>query len=139
MHHSILLPTDGNPYAAPAIERCMRLARANDAKVIGLFLLPCEDLSTPEDDSYVSERERPASIVHASEGLRAIEAAAAGAGVSCTVLTRCGASPYTATIAAAREQHCDMIFLDAMTRVPDAAERAELDQSGICVAPAASL
>ncbi|MYN08605.1 universal stress protein [Pseudoduganella aquatica] len=137
MPHTILLPTDGNPRAAPAIERCMRLARANAAAVVGLYVLPCEDLSVPEDDSYVQEQERPSSVVHAGDTLRALETAAAAAGVPCTVLTRCADSPYTAIIAAARERQCDLVFPDAMERMPDAAERAALQQSGIAVAAGA--
>jgi nucleotide-binding universal stress UspA family protein len=136
MPNAILLPTDGNPRAAPAIEHCMRLARAHAATVIGLYLLPCEDLSTPEDHSYLPERERPSSIIRAGEALRAIKAAAAHAGVPCVVLTRCGASPYSAAIAAARERQCDLIFLDAMARAPDDDEQAALEQSGLALAGA---
>ncbi|KQX01601.1 hypothetical protein ASC94_03020 [Massilia sp. Root418] len=136
MPNAILLPTDGNPRAAPAIERCMRLARAHAATVIGLYLLPCEDLSTPEDHSYLPERERPASIIRARDELCAVKAAAAQAGVPCVVLTRCGASPYDAAISAALERQCDLIFLDAMERAPDGGELAALEQSGLELAGA---
>jgi nucleotide-binding universal stress UspA family protein len=134
MPHSILLPIDGNPRATQPIERCMRLARANAASVVAMYLLPCDDLATPEDDSYLPESERPASIVHSSNALREVEAAAAAAGVPCIVLTRCAAAPGAAMIAAAREQNCDMIFLDAMEHAPDAACLSALRQCGIPLA-----
>lgn len=134
MSRSILLPINGNHDTAPAIARCMRLARAQAASVIGLYLLPCEDLSTPEDDSYLPESERPASVVHAAEVLRTVQAAAATVGVPCMALTRCAASPYAAMVTAARERQCKLIYLDALGDRPTAADLALLRQAGLSIA-----
>jgi nucleotide-binding universal stress UspA family protein len=135
MFHTILLPTDGGTGAAAAIGNCMQLARAHAAAVVGLYVLPPDDLSVGEDDSYVRECERPASVVCAANALRALKQAAAVAGVPCTVLSRSAQSAYAAVIATARERQCDLIFLDALHCKPDMAEQACLRQCGIALAP----
>jgi nucleotide-binding universal stress UspA family protein len=138
MFHTILLPTDGSPGAAAAVGNCMQLARAHAAAVVGLYVLPPDDLSVREDDGYVAECERPASIVCAANALRALKQAAAVAGVPCTVLSRTAQSAYAGVIATAHERQCDLIFLDALQCKPDAAEQASLLQCGIALAPPAA-
>jgi nucleotide-binding universal stress UspA family protein len=112
MYHHILLPTDGSPLSAAAVEKGVALAKSLGAKVTALtvvepfpvFLGAPQSFDAPAEyrrhadaqaDSYLAEAERQAKL----------------AGVPCETLKVEHGRPYQTIIETAVARGCDLIAM----------------------------
>ena len=122
MFRSILVPTDGSPPARRAIERAVRFAREQRARVIGLWIGP-----TWQPNLYAYAGELPEGFISpdqfaanirktAARRLGAIKQAAKAAGVKCRCKWVRSNFPYLEIINAARRNGCDLIVMGSHGR-----------------------
>lgn len=113
MYEHILIPTDGSPLSAEAVEKSMGLAKQIGAKVTVLTVtepLRLMSLETSQIARMVAEYEEAAS----KQGRRILKGAdqkAKAFGISCETLAVEHPHPYEAIIATAREKGCDLIAM----------------------------
>ncbi|MFO7902769.1 MAG: universal stress protein [Pirellulaceae bacterium] len=138
MFKNILLPTDGSTLSANAVEQGIALAKALNARVVGLNIVP--EFSTgyeyrelalttssgyttsgqavaglpPEPSSADEYRERIGAI--AERFLEPIRSGSEAAGVACKCLHRVSDDPAAAIVDAAGEQGCDVIVMGSHGR-----------------------
>jgi len=113
MYQRILIPTDGSEPSQRGILASIRLAKALGAEVVGLTVTPEYHTWTLDTDQvemtpeqYSTHNEQRAQRI-----LGDIARAAQNAGVPCRVLHAVSDAPYEAIIAAARDQHCDLVSM----------------------------
>ena len=113
MYQRILVPTDGSEPSQRGIAASIKLASALGAQVVGLTVTPEYHTWTLDADQleltpqqYAASAERRAQRI-----LGDVTRAAQGAGVACRVLHAVSDAPYEAIIAAARDQHCDLVSM----------------------------
>ena len=122
MYRNILVPTDGSPPARRAIERAVRFAREQKARLTSLWVGPVW-----EPNLYAYDQDVPAGFIAPSRhdanvrkfGARQLDPvrkAAAAARVSCRCLCVQGAFPYVEIIKAARRNGCDLIVMGSHGR-----------------------
>ncbi len=116
MFRHILVATDGHKPANKAIASSIKLAKKLGARLTGFHAtavypaLPFPEYAlaaatlTPE--MWKAEQAKRAQRI-----LQKVEAAAAKAGVGCTVLSESASHPYEAIIHAARKAGCDLIVM----------------------------
>ncbi len=113
MFQHILIPTDGSPLSAVAVEKCLTLARDEGAMVTVLTVTEPFHVLTTQPDSLSSTRET--YLKHAkAEGARILteaERKAKSLGVRCEVLQVEQDEPYKAIIEAAKKRGCDLIAM----------------------------
>jgi nucleotide-binding universal stress UspA family protein len=113
MFTHVLIPTDGSPLSAQALERGLEFARDAGAKVTVLTVVePFHLLSTDPDQLAETEatyRQRTAS--QAAKLLAAAEHSAKILGVPCHVLQVEDEHPYSAIIDTAAAHNCDLIAM----------------------------
>jgi nucleotide-binding universal stress UspA family protein len=117
MFRNILVPTDGSAISRRAVGRAVRLAKAQKARVTGLWVGPvwqpnlyAYDESVPA--GFISPRQFAASIRKiAARQLGAVRKAAAAAGVPCKTVSVQGPFPHLEIIKAARRNRCDLIVM----------------------------
>jgi nucleotide-binding universal stress UspA family protein len=113
MYEHILIPTDGSPLSAEAVEKSMGLAKEIGAKVTVLTVtepLRLMSLETSQVAGMVAEYEEAAS----QQGrciLKGADQKAKAFGISCETLAVEHPHPYEAIIATAREKGCDLIAM----------------------------
>jgi nucleotide-binding universal stress UspA family protein len=113
MYKKILLPTDGSPLSAAAIEQGVGLARSLGAKVVGMTVsVPFHTFAldpmmvADTRESYKKDCEELAA-----RELGALKSAAAAAGVPCEVAHVNANHPYEGIIDTAKSTGCDLIFM----------------------------
>jgi len=115
MFRNILVPTDGSPLSRRAIKQAVRFAKEQKARVTGLYVAPPYKQGVIEDAAilnFVSPRQYEASVrATARKHLKAIETAAAAAGVPCQTLHAVSDFPYDEIVRAARRKKCDLIYM----------------------------
>ncbi len=115
MFKHFLLPTDGSKLSEKAILAGVEMARTHGAKVTGFFAAPAPTPLVYGDFmpvGYLPPDEHEALIQKASRHhLAVVEKAAAAAGVEFNCLSVTSDFPADAIIEAARQQHCDLIFM----------------------------
>ena len=113
MYTHILLPTDGTPSSKDAIQKCMRFAKALNAKVTGLHVVPQYHMFSyqPEmlDDS--SDKFAKECQAQAERFLSEVELEAKEFRVVCDTLVLTNDHPYEAIIHAAENRGCDLIAM----------------------------
>jgi nucleotide-binding universal stress UspA family protein len=113
MFQRILIPTDGSEPSQRGILASIKLASSLNAQVIGLTVTPefhtwtleAEQIEMTQED-YAAHNEKRAQRI-----LGDVARAAQHAAVNCRVLHAISDTPYEAIIAAARDQHCDLISM----------------------------
>ena len=115
MFKRILIPTDGSPVAAKAIEAGVALAKEMGASVTGYYAIePPPTHIYGEgylaDRKLVAELERRAQDV-AQRSVEEIKEAAKAAGVPCDTVVDKAVQPYKGIIQAAEERKCDAVFM----------------------------
>lgn len=120
MFKNILLPTDGSELSEKAIRKGILLAKEEDAKVIGLYVIPeaspgdIWDVWSPKDSdegkAFRQKFEHQLECV-ARNYLKIIEGLAQESGVFCETLHLTGLSPSDGILKVAREKNCDLIFM----------------------------
>ncbi|MES2073040.1 MAG: universal stress protein [Pseudomonadota bacterium] len=113
MYTHILLPTDGTPSSKDAIQKCMRFAKALNAKVTGLHVVPQYHMFSyqPEMMEDTSDKFAKECEAQAQRYLSEIELEAKELRVDCSTLTLTNDHPYEAIIQAAEKQGCDLIAM----------------------------
>ena len=114
MYKHILIPTDGSPLSAKAIELGIGLARSLGAKVTGLTVsIPFHTFALdPLMVSDTPEQYKQDCEDRAATFLRAIMVAAKTAGVPCEVAHVTAADhPYEGIINTATSNGCDLIVM----------------------------
>lgn len=113
MYKHILIPTDGSPLSAKAIEQGMGLAKSLGAKVTGLTVsIPFHTFALdPLMVSDTREQYKKDCEDRAAKFLGAIRLAAKAAGVPCEVMNVVTADPYEGIIDTATSKGCDLIFM----------------------------
>ena len=122
MFRNILVPTDGSALSRRAVERAIRLAKQQKARVTGLWVGPAWEPnlyaygeSVPA--GFVSRKQHSEHVRSAgARHLRAVREAAAAAGVRCTCTTVEGAFPYLEIVKVARREGCDLIVMASHSR-----------------------
>lgn len=113
MHTSILIPTDGSDLSDEAIQYGTALAKAANAKVIGITVLRPFHVFTAEpemlEETAESYRKRMATV--AAQRLAKLEQAAKAAGISCELVHVEHEHPYKAIIDTANAKACDLIVM----------------------------
>jgi len=113
MFTHLLLPTDGTHLSRAAIRKGMLLAKALNARLTAITVIPEEhhqlyqaDITTQAKQEterhYRAEVERRLAAVHKEAG---------DAGVRCETLCERSDHPYEAIIAAAGKYNCDLIVM----------------------------
>jgi nucleotide-binding universal stress UspA family protein len=115
MFKHILIPTDGSPVAAKAIQAGVQLAAEMGATVTGYYAVepPPTHLYGEgylAERSLVSELERRAAE-NAKKSVDEISTAARAAGVKCETVVGKSVVPYKGIIDAAEKNGCDAIFM----------------------------
>jgi nucleotide-binding universal stress UspA family protein len=119
---NILVPTDGSPPARRAIERAVRFAREQKARVTGFWVGPVWQpnlyaYSSDLPEGFFSPEQFAADVRKtAARRLRVVEEAAAAAGVRCECAWARGTLPWREIIAAARRHGCDLIVMGSHGR-----------------------
>jgi nucleotide-binding universal stress UspA family protein len=113
MFTHILLPTDGSPLSESAIAQGIRLAKAVNARVTGLYVMPQFHVFTYRTEMLEDTREQNAKDcnAHAAEYLAFIEKTAKEAVVTSGTISVSDDHPDEAIIKAAAEQGCDLIVM----------------------------
>jgi nucleotide-binding universal stress UspA family protein len=115
MFKHILIPTDGSPVAAKAIQAGVALAKEMGAAVTGYYAIePAPTHIYGEgylaDRRLVEELERRSREV-AQKCVDEIATAAKAAGVKCETVVGKAVVPYKGIIEAAEKNKCDAIFI----------------------------
>ena len=114
--YKILLPTDGSELSRKAVERGIAFAKALNAKIIGLHVVP-EFHASMRYGHYV-----PANLsirrmleeesrARARQALASLEEETRRAGLDCECVTGFSDSIYEEIIRTAEKQHCDLIIM----------------------------
>ena len=113
MFKALLLPTDGSPLSEQAVRQGVALAKALDARVVGLHVtLPFHVLATAPIILASSAEQYDHDVAEAARKyLATVETEAKNAGVAYYCLTRSSDHPYEEIIEVARQMHCDAICM----------------------------
>ena len=118
MFKKILVPTDGSPLSEKSAKAALEFAAAHGASVVGLavaevypFMLMPEAGAMVDLSTYEELQDKSAQ--QATERLKAM---AAGAKVSCEVMSTRGVHPYEEIINAAKDKGCDLIWMGSHGR-----------------------
>ena len=113
MYRKILIPTDGSPLSAMAIEKGIGLAKATGAKVVGMTVsVPFHTFALdPMMVSDTKETYKKDCEELAAKYLGAVETAARAAGVPCEVAHVNAEHPYEGIIETAKGRGFDLIFM----------------------------
>lgn len=115
MFRNILVPTDGTALSRKAARQAVRFAKEQKARVTGLYVAPPYKPGPLEDApmlNFVSPRQYEAAVsVTARKHLKAIETAAAAAGVRCQTLHALSDFPYDEIVRTARRRNCDLVYM----------------------------
>jgi nucleotide-binding universal stress UspA family protein len=115
MFKHILIPTDGSPVAAKAINAGVALAKEMGAAVTGYYAIepPPTHLY---GEGYLADRRLVDELARrsrevAQRSVDEVSAAAKAAGVPCDTVIDRGVAPYQGIIEAAQEKKCDAVFM----------------------------
>jgi nucleotide-binding universal stress UspA family protein len=115
MFKNILVPIDGSKLSIKAVKLAVKLAKALDARITGLYATP-EFGSTYYGDGYILRAPSAKAYAEAMDAqarkcLSSVEVEAGVEKVSCEVMHVVSDSPYEAIIDAARKKKCDLILM----------------------------
>ncbi len=113
MFKHILLATDGSKLSDHAIRMGVQLAKAVDAKVTGVHVMPEFHVFTYKTEMLEDTRMEFAkdSKAQAAQYLSVVETQAKAAGVTCDVASATHDHPYEAIIEVAKQRGCDLIVM----------------------------
>jgi nucleotide-binding universal stress UspA family protein len=115
MFRNILVPTDGSALSRKAIRGAVQLAKEQKARVTGLFVAPAYSPRVSDEfavTQFVTPQQYAATVKKQAAGiLKAVENAAAAAGVPCETLHVMSGFPYEAIVRTAERKRCDLIFM----------------------------
>jgi len=124
MFKHILVPTDGSPLSRRAVERAVRFAAEQKARVTGFWVGPAWEpnlyaYAEGVPAGFVSPRQHTAHVKNAAARcLAPVRKAATAAGVRCKCAYVTGGFPYVEIVSAARRYRCDLIVMASHSRGP---------------------
>lgn len=101
MFKHILLPTDGSKLSEKSIKQGIRFAKACDAKVTALTVIPRIALGQYEEEA----------IGQANGYLNFVKKVAKGADVECEVVSALSDKPFKEIVKLAEKKGCDLILM----------------------------
>ena len=114
--YKILLPTDGSDHSQKAVQQSMAFAKALNAQVTGLHVIPA--FHTRMEEGFVAptsrvfkERAEEESRARAQRVLAAVETEAKGAGIECECVVAISDTVYEEIIDTAEKKNCDLIIM----------------------------
>lgn len=113
MFKHILLPTDGSPLSEAAMRKGIQFAKALNAKITGICVIPALPYVGCEAEIGAEFRKQAEEAVQAevNKNLLAIAKAANEAGVECETAKVKSVHPYEAIIEIAAKKGCDLIIM----------------------------
>ena len=113
MYKNILLPTDGSPLAARAIDAGIALAKTTGAQLTALVAIEPFHLFAfaPEQLGYNQASYSSHARAEATKVLDAVAAKAAAAGLRCDIVLREADHPHEAITDVADSTGCDLIVM----------------------------
>jgi nucleotide-binding universal stress UspA family protein len=113
MFTHLLLPTDGSDLSRAAIQKGVQLAKALNARVTGISVVPMDQYYLYQTDITLQVKEETARQhrLEATRRLEVIAKAAAQAGVPCETVSESSDHPYEVIVAAAAKRGCDLIVM----------------------------
>ena len=115
MFKHILLATDGSKLSDKAVQAGIKFAKAINAKVTGIHVMP--PFKGVDVESIFPEKKHQEQMIASSEKyLEVIERAAKAAGVKCAAYYVTDSKPYKAIVSAAEDSGCDAIFIGSHGR-----------------------
>jgi nucleotide-binding universal stress UspA family protein len=113
MFKHLLLPTDGSESSNDAVEKGIRFAKSEQARVTGIYVMPEFHLFTYRTEMLEDTQPQFAADcrAHADKYLAVIDGAARKAGVACDTVSVTSDHPFEAIINTAEEQGCDLIVM----------------------------
>jgi len=115
MYHHLLVPIDNTDLSTVTIGRAVEFARTLGARIT-FFHAETDHASSLSGDAEIVRLTSPEDFNYVFQGrarelLTKAESAARAHGVPCSSTAALSDSPYTAIIAAARSEGCDLIFM----------------------------
>lgn len=113
MFKHILVPTDGSPLSAMAVDKAVGLAKAVGARVTFVTAIEPFHIWTDNANQLAYTREEYERVAHESAvaNLAAATAAASGAGIESTTVLVESDEPYRTIIDTAKERGCDLVAM----------------------------
>lgn len=113
MLKKILVPTDGSELSNKAIAGAVDVAKQTGARLVGMTVTEPYPYSTMSEYSPSESRIHYETRVKEEAAVRlgVLVDAAKSAGVQAETDIRSSTAPYDAIIAAAKDRHCDSIFM----------------------------
>jgi len=113
MFNHLLVPTDGSALSDAAVRMAVGVAKAFDANITGIHVIPEFHLLTYDSEMLADTRTDYARHArnHAKKYLTFVEDVATNADVPCATTWVVSNHPYRAIINAAQERHCDLIVM----------------------------
>lgn len=120
MFKNILIPTDGSEPSGQAVEHGLALAKAFDAKIVGLHVIPEHFAAYSAEHIWIDDRIvaqiRAAAVAYGNKYLDAFQAAAASSGVQFDRVLLSNDQVWKGIIGTAQEKGCDLILMAAHGR-----------------------
>jgi nucleotide-binding universal stress UspA family protein/hemerythrin-like domain-containing protein len=115
MYRHLLVPIDNSDLSTVTIGKAVEFARTLGARIT-FFHAQSDHAASLQGDAEIVRLTSPENFAYSFEGrakelLTKAESAARAHGVPCASATSVNDSPYTAIIAAARSEGCDLIFM----------------------------
>jgi nucleotide-binding universal stress UspA family protein len=113
MFKHLLVPTDGSALSEAAIRMAVGFAKAFDAKITGLHVIPEYHLLTYDTQMLTDTRAEYVEDAknHAKRYVALIARAATEAGVLCDTTCVVSDHPYAVITQMAEDRHCDLIVM----------------------------
>lgn len=115
MFRNILVPTDGSALSAKAVKKAVALAKSTGAAITGFHVAPAYRFNVYADyvpANFMQPKEYAARSRKVAAGhLKAVEKAAADAGVKCSSVFVCSDFAAEAIVKAAKKHKCDLIAM----------------------------
>lgn len=113
MFKHILLPTDGSKLSEKSVRQGIRMAKALNASVTALHVVPKFHTFTYQTAMLQSTREQYSGKTseRADEYLDFVKKVAKGADIECDVMHVSGDQPFKEIIKAAKKSKCDLILM----------------------------
>ncbi len=113
MFKHVLIPTDGSDLSRAAIQKGVQLAKALNARVTGISVVPERQYYLYQTDITVQLQEETARAhrAEANRRLEVVRKSAREAGVACDTLCESGDHPYDVIVAKATQLGCDLIVM----------------------------
>jgi len=113
MFKHILIPTDGSPLSAKAVQAAVNFARETGARITALSVAEPFPYSALSESAFLPDQTRYEKQMqdHAQRYVDDVAEIARAAGVPCETRVALSFSPYEEIVRLAQEQGCDVIFM----------------------------